>query len=285
MQNAEWGDDPTHVCFLILQSSFCILHWRREMPLDLPQLATMFVLTLVRIGGMMLFAPLFGSARIPRRVKGMLAVVLAVSICPTLTPPAAMPGTVWEFSAGIAGEMAFGLAMGMIQSFVFIAAQWAGEIIGQQMGFNLSEVFDPQFGSQGSIVGELYFMLTLVVFLSIGGHRTMLLGLRDSFDTLPLLSLGVDGHLFHQLVTFFHAATELAMRLAAPMLVTMLVVDLALGLVGKIMPQLNIMALGLSLRSGLGLVVVILGLTMTHNAVKQSVADAMETVHHAWTTG
>src|SRR5687767_13773710 len=106
-------------------------------------------------------------------------------------------------------------------------------------------------------------MLTLVVFLAIGGHHAMLLGVRDSFHAMPLLSLGVDASLFHSLVGFFQTATDLALRLAAPTLVTMLVVDLALGLVGKIMPQLNVMAVGLSLRSALGLPVLILGLSFT----------------------
>ena len=252
---------------------------------DLPQIVAMFVLASFRIGAMMLFAPLFGSSRIPRRVKAMLALVLAMAITPGLTPPGAMPATLWGLTAGIAGEMAFGFAMGMVQSFTFIAAQWAGEIIGQQMGFNLSEVFDPQFGAQGSIVGDLYFMLTLVVFLAVGGHHAMLHGVRDSFEHLPLLSLGVDASLFKTLVDFFQVATELAIRLAAPMLVTMLVVDLSLGLVGKIMPQLNVMAVGLSLRSALGLVVVILGLTMTHRVINEGVVDAMNAVRQAWVTG
>jgi flagellar biosynthetic protein FliR len=181
--------------------------------------------------------------------------------------------------------MAFGFAMGMVQSFTFIAAQWAGEIIGQQMGFNLSEVFDPQFGAQGSIVGDMYFMLTLVVFLVIGGHHEMLRGVRDSFVSLELLSLGVNENLFDTLIGFFTAATKLAFRLAAPMLVTMLVVDLALGLVGKIMPQMNVMAMGLSLRSALGLVIVILGLSMTNDALRSSLAQAMGAVRHAWVTG
>jgi flagellar biosynthetic protein FliR len=252
---------------------------------DLPQIVAVFVLTFVRVGAMMLFAPLFGSSRIPRRVKVMLALVLAMAITPGLTPPAVMPSTLWELTAGVAGEMAFGFAMGMVQSFVFIAAQWAGEIIGQQMGFNLSEVFDPQFGAAGSLVGDLYFMLTLVVFLTVGGHHAMLLGVRDSFDALPLLSLAVDAPLFDSLIRLFDASTELAVRLAAPMLVTMLVVDLSLGLVGKIMPQLNVMAVGLSLRSALGLVVVILGLTMTQDVIEAGVLNAMHSVRQAWVTG
>src|SRR5215210_7381717 len=103
--------------------------------------------------------------------------------------PVTLPDSAWELAMAIGGEMAFGLAMGMALSLVFIAAQWAGEMIGQQMGLNLSEVFDPQFGRQGSIIGEFYFMLTLVIFLSIGGHHAMIQGVRASFDTLPLLSV------------------------------------------------------------------------------------------------
>jgi flagellar biosynthesis protein FliR len=253
------------------------------MALELLTLVPTFVLAFFRIAGMMLFAPLFGSSRIPRRVRVMLALVLAMALAPGLKPTD-LPTNTWLLTAGIAGEMAFGLAMGMIQSFVFIAAQWGGEIIGQQMGFNLSEVFDPQFGAQGSIVGDLYFMLALVVFLTVGGHHAMLLGVRDSFDSLPLLSLGVNAPLFDTLIGFFQAATLLAIRLAAPMLVTMLVVDLALGLIGKMMPQLNVMAMGLSLRSALGLVVVILGLSLTSSAISADLLDAMDAVRRAWTS-
>ncbi len=103
----------------------------------------------------------------------MLALVLAVGMFASVDKPPRLPETTWEAAVGIGGEMAFGLAMGMVMSFVFIAAQWAGEMIGQQMGFNLGEVFDPQYGEQGSIIGDLYFMLTLVVFLVAGGHRAM----------------------------------------------------------------------------------------------------------------
>src|SRR5687768_13559639 len=254
------------------------------MAFELPMLLSTFVLAFFRIAGMMLFAPLFGSSRIPRRVRVMLALVLAMGIAPGLKPTE-LPTNTWLLTAGIAGEMAFGLAMGMIQSFVFIAAQWGGEIIGQQMGFNLSEVFDPQFGGQGSIVGDMYFMLTLVIFLTVGGHHAMLLGVRDSFHSLPLLSLSVNAPLFDTLIGFFQAATLLAMRLAAPMLVTMLVVDLALGLIGKMMPQLNVMAMGLSLRSALGLIVLILGLSMTNDAIGSALLNAMDDVRQAWVTG
>jgi flagellar biosynthesis protein FliR len=248
------------------------------------QRVPVFVLVFFRLGGMMLFAPLLGSARVPRRVKVMLALVLAFGIFEGVRP-VPLPESTWMLAVAIGGEMAFGVAMGMVMSFVFIAAQWAGEMIGQQMGMNLGEVFDPQFGGQSSVIGELYFMLTLVVFLAVKGHHAMLLGVRASFDHLPLLSLSVDAPLLDLLIGLFQSATILALRLAAPMLVTMLVVDLALGLVGKIMPQMNVMAMGLSLRSALGLVIVILGLSMTNDALRTNLIEAMGAVRQAWVTG
>ena len=241
-----------------------------------------FVLVVVRLAGMMLFAPLFGSSRIPRRVKALLVIILAFGVTGGLDLPTELPPSTWELTAAIGGEMAFGLAMGMILSLVFIAAQWAGEMIGQQMGLNLGTVFDPQFGGQGSVLGDMYFMLTLVVFLAVGGHRSMLEGVRDSFEHLPLMTVAVDRTLFDTLTGLLGGATVLAVRLAAPMLVTMLIVDLVLGLIGKTMPQMNVMSAGLTLRSVVGMVIVIVGLSLTSGVIRDAVSQAMLQARVGW---
>src|SRR3954469_13680796 len=134
-----------------------------------------FALVFIRVAAMMVFAPLFGSAKIPKRVKALLAIMIALGVGQGIPLPQQMPQTTWEIAIGIGGEICFGLAMGTVMSFVFIATQWAGDMIGHQMGLNISEVLDPQFGAAGSLVGDMYFMLTLVIFLAVGGHRTMLL--------------------------------------------------------------------------------------------------------------
>jgi flagellar biosynthetic protein FliR len=242
------------------------------------QFVPTYVLVVFRITGMMIFAPLLGSTRIPRRVKVLIALVLAAAMCTSVQAPLKLPQTTWELALGIGGEMAFGLAMGMVLSFTFIAAQWAGEIIGQQMGLNISEVLDPQYGGGGSLVGDLYFILTLVVFLLIGGHRQMILGIWSSFKHLPLLSLGINRSLLDTMVGLFQSCTTLAMQLAAPTLVTMLVVDLALGCIGKTMPQINVMTAGLSIRSLLGLVVMLVGIALTVEVISGSLKDSMNFV-------
>lgn len=243
-----------------------------------------YVLVFFRVAGMMIFAPLFGSDRIPRRVRVLLAAVAAFGVSPTVSQPVEIPQTLWALTAGIGGELTFGLAMGMILSFVFIATQWAGEMMGQQMGLNMSQVFDPQFGQAGSLVGDLYFMSSLVIFLSIGGHRAMLIGVRESFDALPLLSVGMSRSVFGLVVGLFQACAVLALQLAAPMLVTMLVVDLAMGFVSKTMPQMNLMSAGMSIRGVVGMLVLIFGIGLTSDVIRRSLLDAMDAARAGWVT-
>ena len=246
-----------------------------------PQLVHTFALVFFRLAGMMIFAPLFGSTRIPRQVRALLVLVLALGITPSVRPAVLRPEA-WELAMAIGGEMAFGLAMGMALSLVFVASQWAGEMIGQQMGLNLGEVFDPQFGASGSVLGELYFMLTLVVFLVVDGHHAMVRGVRDSFDALPLLEAGVDRGVVETVVGLLGGATVLAIRLAAPMLVTMLVVDLVLGLIGKTVPQMNVMSAGLTLRAVVGMVILIVGLSLTTGVIGDAVLEAMARTRAGW---
>lgn len=230
-----------------------------------------FALVFFRLAAMMLFAPLFGSARIPRRVKVLMSLVLAMIVCSSpAVANAHVPQTTGGMAIGISAEILFGLAMGTMVSFVFIAAQWAGEIIGQQMGLNISEILDPQFGAAGSLVGDLYFMLTMVVFLSplVNGHHAMIRGVTASFHALPLGAAGIDQDLLDTIVGLLQSSAALAVQLAAPMLMTMLITDLALGCIGKAMPQMNVMAMGLSIRSLLGMVVLIAGLALTTRVIQ-----------------
>jgi flagellar biosynthetic protein FliR len=185
-------------------------------------------------------------------------------------------------SAGLAGELVFGLLMGLGLSLAFIAITWAGEIIGQQMGMTLAETFDPQFGHGGSLVGDLYFMLTLIIFLLINGHHAVVQGLAASFDALPLLGTGIDRGIFDLFTGLLTSATVLAVKVAAPMLVTMLVVDVALGFIGKSVPQINVMNAGLTLRSGLGIAVLVVGLMLTSEVMRDALFESVTAVTDVW---
>lgn len=242
-----------------------------------------FVLAFFRLAGLMLASPLFGSAKIPRRVQLLFASVAAMGMISAIPRDVVFPPTLIQLTFAIGGELVFGLAMGLIVSFTFFAAQWAGEMIGQQIGFNMSEVFDPQFGQAGSLVGDLYFMLTLVIFLTIGGHRTLVQSVHQSFLTLPLMSVTMNADLFDTFMALFTSATTLAMRMAAPMFCTMLVVDLAMGCIGKAMPQMNIMTAGLPMRAIIGLLVLWFGIYQTGDVLAGAVEASLRTFSDLFT--
>ena len=243
-----------------------------------------FVLVFFRTCGLMLAAPFFGSTKIPKRLKVMLALVMSAGLVNGVALPRAMPDTPLQMAFGIGGEMVFGLVMGLGMSLVFIAVSWAGEIMGQQMGLNMASAFDPQYGQGGSLIGDLYFMLALIIFMAIRGHHAMIDGLAGSFRALPLLAAGVDQDLFDVFTGLMTGATVLAFKVAAPMLVTMLVVDLSLGFIGKTMPQINVMTSGMSLKSGIGIAVLVFGLVLTSDVMRDALFDSMRTLEAAWVT-
>jgi flagellar biosynthetic protein FliR len=251
---------------------------------DVLQRIPVFVLVVFRLAGMMATAPVFSSPRVPKRVKGLFVLVVAFGISGGVRA-VPLPDSTWDLAVGVGGELAFGAAMGTLVSFTFVAAQWAGQMIGTEMGLNMSEIFDPAMGHAGSLTGDAYYFLTLAVFLTVArGHHAMMNAVKASFDYLPLLSLGVDRPLLDIMVEMLQSATVLALRLAAPMLVTVLVVDLALGLIGRAMPQFNVMQAGLSMRSLIGLVIVIAGLALTTGILEDSLAATLDQVRAYWTT-
>lgn len=242
-----------------------------------------FAAALTRVGAMFIFAPFFGSAKIPKRVKALTAIALAFCVTANL-PPVAWPPTVWHLAAGIAGELLFGLAMGTTMSLVFVGAQWAGEVIGQQLGFNLGQVFDPQFAG-GTVISDMLYMLSLTIFLFLNGHHALMIALNDSFAHLPVFTAGVGDGALEVIFGLMTSCTTLAMKLSAPILATMIVTDLVLGFLSKTMPQLNIMSMGQNLRALIGMGVLVAGLVITSETMTGAILDAMATVRQYLTGG
>jgi flagellar biosynthesis protein FliR len=240
--------------------------------------APAFVLVLFRIAGIFVMAPMLGSSRIPKRARVMMVLVIAVGMAGAVGQPVVLPGDLATLTVAIGGELIFGIAMGTVVSLVFVAAQWAGEIIGQQMGLSIVSAFDPQFGGAGSLVGDLYYMLALVIFMSplVNGPAALLTGVHASFAALPLMSVGMNAGVLDLMTGMLAAAAVLAIQLAAPMLLTMLIVDVALGCIGKTMPQLNVMSAGLSIRVLVGLLVVIVGIKVTGDVIGRALNGYVE---------
>ena len=243
---------------------------------NLSQVALGFMLTFFRVAGLMLLAPIFGSARLPRRFKLMIAIVMAVPMFLAAPGRVAIPESTGALVVGFAGELAFGLTLGLTVAIVFIAAQWSGEMVGQQIGFNLAETFDPQYGGGGSLVGDLSYMLATAIFLIIGGHRALVTGVFESLSAVPPMSFVAGADLLDLVLGFLKAASNLALRLSAPMFVTMVVVDVSIGCISRTMPQLNVMSAGMAIRAIIGLGVLIVGVGVSSRVLEYALSERID---------
>jgi flagellar biosynthetic protein FliR len=238
------------------------------------------LMVLARVGAALLLCPPFAHAAVPRRVRAMMALALTIGLAGGVSVPAeAQNLTVGAFALALGGEVLIGLAMGLAISLVFSAANWAGELISQQLGLSLAEAYDPGGGgAEGTSLGRAMWMLAVVIFLAANGHHALLRGLRGSFDAVPVMS-AVDGNaVVTMLVGLVQSATMLALQLAIPAFVATFAADIALGLVARTIPQAGGIAVGLPLRALTGLIVLIAGIAMSVGVLQGATLNWMQLV-------
>ncbi len=214
-----------------------------------------FTLVLFRVAGLTIAAPMFSSQAIPARVKISLSFAMALMVFPVVMGniPSHLPLSMVVIA--VIGELLIGLVLGTAVGLVFLGGELAGMIIGQQAGIGLGRVVNPLLDSDSTIVGQLYFIATMMIFLLIGGHRAVVLTLLDTFSTVPPGSFKFDASLLELLTTLLNDAFILAVRLAAPALIALLMVSLILGFLSRTIPQLNVLSVGFTIRVVVGLAV------------------------------
>ena len=217
-----------------------------------PGVAGAFVLTALRVGGLMLVAPVWSAQMVPMRLRAALIVILAV-----LLAPIAMTGVHLEAlritPATFLGESAIGMVIGFAAAIVIAAAEAAGEQMTLAIGLSGAAIFDPINNTQGAILAPFMQMLALVVLLIGGGHLVMISALAQSFHVLPL---GADiniGAGFGAVVPMARSLFSSGMQFAAPVVAAVLIMNVALAVLGRAAPKLQIMSVAFPLQIGVGL--------------------------------
>ena len=218
-----------------------------------PNATFSFFLTLFRISLILFVLPFFGGQAIPKTVKAALCLVMAYALWPRLSFPGVMfPANPWDILFVLAGELMIGLILSLVVRFLFAAVQMGGQLIGFQMGFAMINVVDPLTGASVVITSHFLYMTTLLTFLSLNGHLYLLQGLADSFALIPPGGLLISGVLGESMVHLAGQIFVLAVKIAAPVMAALFLVDLALALVGRAAPQMHVLILGFPLKIGVG---------------------------------
>ncbi len=223
------------------------------MPTLNPAYVLSILLVFVRIGGLFAAAPVLSQRGVPAPVKALLGALLAVvmvGLAPGGPPPHA--GEPLGFIVAALAEAATGMVIGFSAQFVFSAVQAAGEVMGYQVGLSMAQLFDPLNGEPSNPLGRFLTIAFTLAFLLADGHHMLLRALAASFEVVPLGGAHFDAlsPLFiRQMGGLFYTA----LRLAAPLIVIVMLMDFSLGVIARMMPQLDLFSLGLPVKLLMGL--------------------------------
>jgi len=213
----------------------------------------------LRVSGLMLFAPFFGSAVIPPRIKVILVLAITALLYPVFGPRISAV-TISRWPVVVGSETLVGIAIGLTTNAVFEAVQIAGQMLSVQMGYSLVNILDPNSQVESTVVALFHQSMAMFIFLSLNVHHWILRAIARSFEYLPPGTATVNPALTQALLREGLIVLALGVQIAAPVLAATFLMDMVLALLGKASPQMPLMLLGPSVKSMLG--VLLLGATL-----------------------
>jgi flagellar biosynthetic protein FliR len=215
-----------------------------------------FILVLARISPLFLVGPMFSSKMVPSRVKGIAAVGLAVGIAPLAAKGQHVPVDVMLLVALIAKELLVGLAFAYALSVLFAAVSAAGSLADTFIGFSFGALVDPVTGNNASVLSQAYSLVGIAVFIAINGDAWVIQGLNHTYDLVPLTGTPALGSMVAGVQHAFTGIFVAAVELAAPVMLAVIVTDAAFGAVARVVPQLNVFAVGFPAKVTVGLLII-----------------------------
>lgn len=209
-----------------------------------------FGLVAARLAGFIMFQPVLAALAIPAQVRVAVVLALAALMTPLVRLHAGLPDTPATLALALGGELLVGITVGLVLRIGFAALQLGGLMIAQESGLAFGQIVDPVYGQEESILSTTYAQVAVVVYLLLGGHRELLAACLDTFQAVPLLTHPASMEAALQLVLAALASGgELTLRVAAPVLLTLMLVNLVLGFLSRTLPQINVTTVGFALKT------------------------------------
>lgn len=219
---------------------------------DWPEM-TLLLYIMARVSGFILFNPILGRTNIPAAFRSGMVLVLSWFVMGVTDQQVPVPGGVPELVVRILLEMGLGFLLGMAVNFFFYIPQLAGSMIDTQMGMTMNQMYDPGTSSSMSVSGQILNVLMTLLFFAGGGHYTLLRIFLTSEEIVPLgaVSIGVPAVQF--MLELFVECTVLAVKLCMPILAAELIAQVGMGVLMKVIPQINVFAINIELKVIVGL--------------------------------
>lgn len=233
----------------------------------------------VRLSGLMLFAPFFGSVIIPARIKAILVFAMTLLLYPTVGQQID-PKLLTNWPMLIVTEFLVGVGMGIATNVVFEAIQLSGQVLGVQMGYSLINILDPQTQVDTTVMATFYQSIVMLLFLQMDVHFWLLRAVGNSFRYLPPGTAHLTSLFTTSVLKTVGEIFGLGVQIAAPVLAATLAADVILGLLGKASPQMPLMLLGPAVKSLLGITVLIATLKYWPDLFRRLFTDAVASGEH-----
>lgn len=220
----------------------------------------LFIFPFTRILALVASAPILGNRQIPARLKIGLSLLLTFIVAPTLAvQPDIEPASAMGLFV-LVQQMLVGLAMGFTMRLIFTAVEMSGDIAGMQMGLGFASFYDPQHAGYTPLVAQFLGIVAALAFLAMNGHLAMLSALSESFSVFPISAAVPSATALHTLATWGGSIFVYALQLSLPLVGALLITNMALGILARSAPQLNIFAVGFPITLAIGFAALALSL-------------------------
>lgn len=225
---------------------------------------TLFMLLITRFGAMFIGAPIFSNVQVPVRFRVGLALMMAIVLLPFELGRVKQPHVddLGELVIALAGEMAVGLILGFIAMLVFHGIQFAGYMVGLQMGFGMDQLYDPNTGGQVTSLALFLSALATVTFLLMDGHHFLILALEHSLQVVPPGAYAFGPRTMDGILVATSGLFTIVFTLLLPILGILLLAEVALAIMNRVMPQFNVFVAGFPIKIALGFFTLIMGLPL-----------------------
>jgi flagellar biosynthesis protein FliR len=233
---------------------------------------------LTRILGLISVAPVFGSVSVPARVKIGFGIMLTMIIAPTVPALPAQDPMSFAGLLILIQQLIIGMGMGFAMRIVFSAVEMAGEAIGMTMGLGFATFYNPQSRSQSSAIAQFLSLLAILVYLASNLHLVLLATLADSFTSMPISGSPMGGQMMYLLAGWGGRIFSAGLQLALPVLAALLITNIALGILTRAAPQLNLFGIGFPITIGAGFIMIAVTLPYMATPLGMLFHDALSVI-------
>lgn len=245
-----------------------------------------FALVLVRMTGLFIISPVFGRKNVPVYLKIGFSVVMSLILINTIQiDNLSYINNIYQYMFTVLKEFITGLMIGFVSYLFFSVIYLAGQLIDVKIGFAMVNVLDPASNIQIPITSNFYLVISMIVFLGIRGHHMLIKAVFDSYKYVPLGGAVFDDKIVEDFIRIFGELLATGVKIAAPVIVAILLTDVALGILSKTIPQMNIFIVGMPLKILMGIVILMLSLPlfimlldMLFNGMNEEIINFINTI-------